>query len=233
MPTQKEIILDVNGRAFRREINEYELNLGGLPERLATNLVTRIPSLHYSERWGMMGLAIQQNVYYVTLHLPALHLKIPCYANSNGIINPDFTQGSGLPIISLDWKPKDGWDLGLKLLIQMQGLPNYWTFQMMWLAAVDGKGLTWRLPLPNLHTDIHVCHGTFVTTAVTMMTLIDQVMTQFETSQWNDHLWTDGDMTRELFRWKPLKDGFEVLYPEADWKKFCTKVGVTATQFLV
>lgn len=228
MPTTIEYLLNDAGRAYKRTIDTRELNLNGLTESLTGNIITRIPKL-MTTGWGQVGLAIHGNAYRFTVHLEKLRLKIPCRALDSGVLYPDFTSGANLPVISLDWYPSGTWGMKLKLMVMFaweEGLQQF-VFQIEYLIAEDKNKATYRLPLPNLYEDLHVCTGKNAVARPVLGDALRDSMEAFDASQWNDHLWHYPTECQQFFRWKPLKDGFETLYPDPkDWQRYCIKAGV-------
>jgi len=134
------------------------------------------------------------------------------------------------PCLSVDWTPP----LNMKLTLVMN-ITGCYHISNQWLVARDPSLRMWKLPISNLYEDCRLCPGSASTSADTAMGSLKMGLTQFIKSQWNSDLYDPSNEslmsgTRNLFRFKPLNDGFEQLPIIGDWENSCVKIGNTALE---
>jgi hypothetical protein len=95
-----------------------------------------------------------------------------------------------------------------------------------WLFACDVDKRGYRLPLPNLHDDCRICTGAFDGDQETAFDCVKASLEQFNKSKWNADLMRTSEQSKQFFRFKPTRDGFETLPIQSDnWTMLCEKVG--------
>ncbi len=236
--------INPDGRIYRRTNVEVEVNIAD--EVLATlqsGVPTRVRAMFDSLSKNPV---VKSNVVFkgnnhafVTSGLSELVIKAP-FRMEGEYLMPYFNSKED-PIMSIPWKnPADMW---LYLCVSANYIPadpyrGLWGFSQAYLFALgpipsSGKPQpVYRLPLPNIYDDARICMGPGQSVAA-QMTLHDLLKTTHQVlvaSQWGVHFLKDKGLTDQLFRFKPLKDGFETIPPaNAQWWKVCEKIATDIT----
>lgn len=154
-----------------------------------------------------------------------LHLRTN-YRLLDGIHLPNF--GGDDPELDLVWEPC----MPVWFMVDLFGTQNadLITISKQWLFAEGDGKTTYRLPLPNIYADCHLCHGLDSKNYSTQGEALIAASEQLQKSLWNADLSTNLVESQRLFRWKPTETGFEQLPPaltdEENWTSLCLKVGV-------
>lgn len=224
-----ELIIKPNGRCLRREVLEYELNVNEQAIANATSQSPRIMNHIFShpER-GTVHLAMAGGSCFWTLNLQTLNMTAP-FRVIEKILVPNF--GSSEMILPMVWEvPRD---MRLFLMIQSTQSASPATLINSWMFAMDSGKRFWRLPLPNIYDDCHLCLGKFPVAYDTHQELVNATVAQFDKSQWNSDLLKSLENTQLMFRFKPKDKTFVTEPPEGKWTDWCIKVALAVQENLV
>ena len=233
-----EFVIKEGGSIFRRDTTEREIEMGDrLVAQLTTNAIARCFNIfNLANHEAVHQTIVGANAYY-TIEVKGLRIRAPWHPLAEGILVPNFSSKTD-PLTTILWEaPKD---MTLKIMIATQLYEKMKYFVGMWLFAFDSKGVSWRLPLSNLHDDCSVCTGIIADSPDIYHkndhALVGRVMEIFETSRYNADLWKNSEVTQRMFRVKPGdKDTFTTLPPileaRRDWTSLCIKIANAVTRY--
>lgn len=216
----------------KRIIEEMDVQAtDGIITSLSGNVMRKCARvLTLGGNYGGVGFAASQN-NHTTWSIRVLQLPLNCPWNTeSGTVVPVFDSES-LPVMRLMWKVPDS--MILLLIAQVSQGSKYKVVEQS-LVAMDSSSHLYMLPVSNLYDDLRLCSGL---TPTGMMPLshpaavdaVREVAAQFDKSHWNQDLYATTSSTRKqhtknLFRFKPLNEGFEQLPSTDEWQKLCVKV---------
>ena len=220
------------GKLIKRTVTEEELNLTNqIVDALSKDKAVTVTNAFQLAGWGNVNIHHCKSHTMLGMAVTHIPMRAP-FKLIEGELVPIF--GANLtdtPVLSLDWEPNG---LPIKMGTVIQAAPNgaTWQFHNQWFFAFDNERRCYRLPLPNIYEDCHICTGQFTGVGATLQELAERTMTQFATSNWSKDLLGKLEDTQRLFRWKPNGEGFQVLMPELDWTELCQKVSVQPSEYV-
>ncbi len=226
-----EFIIGQNGSVVRRRISEDEIQVSDEAIlSMSAGFARGIKNAIEIPEWGLVHLNADQKSVFANLLLKKIPLRAPFRTVGDKIV-PNFDSTSD-PVMSLQWTPPPGCQL--LLLMEIQNHSGTQVVSTVWLMACDTYKRTYRLPLPNVHDDCHMCLGDWQNHFATVYDAIMGVLEQFDKSSWNADLWKAREKTQKFFQFKPTNQGFEVLQPEfPHWSEGCEKVAINPQKYIL
>lgn len=227
-----EIIISESGTLTERNVIERELDAGNAVLEALTSDVTRtIRNALAVPGWGVAhaNVGVVDTIWSVAID----HLNLDArFRLINQVLVPMFASNTDeqLPLV---WScPPE-----IRLLFVTQtapDAPSTVAVIMNWLIAYHMDGNGYRLPLPNIHDDCHVCMGEFKTCYPTAGGAVIASLEQFRKSEWNSDLMRTTEQSQRFFRFKPSNEGFATLAIDApDWTTLCNKVSVPIMERII
>jgi hypothetical protein len=218
-----EIILQTDGSFVERLVSERTLNVGqGVLDTLTENVTRQIRNVFHIPDWGFVhaNAGLNDTLWSVPIGRIPLHARFKLV---NQVMVPMFASGTDIEI-PLVWKvPTEVKVVFAVLTKQEDGIVSV---EGNWLFACDVDKRGYRLPLPNLHDDCRICTGAFDGDQETAFDCVKASLEQFNKSKWNADLMRTSEQSKQFFRFKPTRDGFETLPIQSDnWTMLCEKVG--------
>lgn len=244
--TQEHVIC-TEGRFWRETRIREEIDPSpGLKKLYSVKEPIKVPSVFMLPNYGPVGMCFNPNegATYWSIPIPFINLRCEFRAIENQqhgkIMVPKFIYDkTSTEVIQIRWDVRmDGSGYQPRIVLLIQNIIDggmVWT-QQQWLFAFDRRNNVFQLPLANLYEHLQLCCGKYDSHSPTQLECVQKAVEQFENSQWNSDLYDTGieERTIKFFRFKPKKDGFEVLGIQSeDWTKLCTKRSVTFTEYVV
>ncbi len=207
-----------------------------LTDRLAQSLSGKVIRklsniLHLGGNYGFCGLSVAGGGQFCwSARVKTLPLSCHCSMQGDTLVT-DFGN-SGADKFVLQWAVPD--DMNLVLMVSGVEIgSNSYRLNNQFLVAVNAKGQPYKIPVSNIHNEGRLCSGMGDDnhTASSSFKLLQDCLSTFDKSDWNDHLWNDEknysrrESSKQMFRFKPTKEGMEQLPSQAHWEGLCNKLG--------
>lgn len=179
---------------------------------------------------GDVDVSIPADGAYYIARITKLPLKAP-YKIEDGILYPKFSS-SGDPVLPIEWQVPD--DLRLLFVVMVKNNVNTSYIQkgQHWLLAFDSEKRCYRLPLANIYSDGKICLGEIKLQYPSAKECVEACWQQIKNGQWNGDLDSNPDEAKALFRFKPLKEGFEQQPSLGDWKSLSKVISPGVLNFI-
>lgn len=237
MASTSEFVIGSDGRLFRRDIAEIEMEISQQSlDGLAAGVIRKAPNVFNIKDWGFCHLASGNNVneYYITVKINRIPMRAHWFLTGkegSQYLVPDFTAKQG-QVMDMEWVPFEGMFLSFLCLIQR--VDFRWQANRAWLFAHDEQRRFFKLPLPNVFEDCRICEGDWNRNCTNAQEGVSKALEQFANSHWNADLWKTREQTQNMFRFQPRKDTFQQLnYVGDHWTNLCAKVGVDVAKYVV
>ncbi len=221
-----EYVLKSTGRVFRRQADivipgetEIEVNpsmINAMVPKSRVKLSNFMPS-----PYGLVGASITEQETIFSVRLFNLILNCTIAIGDDGSASPTW-QHSGT-FVELIWPVPDT----MKLFYCARVTPFGTTYKIhsagTYLFALGVKNRSYRLPLPNIYDDGHICTGVGDVVMHSPVEAFLDCLTRFMKSQWNADLANEPMRTRaaQLFQFKVVPDGFKALAAPKEWASLC------------
>lgn len=236
MSEKTEFVVCDDGRFVKRYISEDEIAISETElAKLATSGDKKFANVMMVDDCPA-GLCFGTDGIWVTVHKKSLDIRAPYTALSDGSLYPNLG-AKNEPVLHMLWIPHP--TMNLKLIMHFAPLnaqlPYY--CDMMFLVALDSRGVGYKLPIGNLYDDCRVCQGDGNNHgSINLMDAIQKNYGPFKTSIWNADLWKGVEHTQAMFKWKPINSaqgGFEQQPVPDVWAAHCVKVAIQPMQKIV
>jgi hypothetical protein len=226
-----EIILQSNGTLTERTISERDLNAEqSVLDALTENVARQVRNVFHIPGWGTVHASVGQHdtLWSVPIdHIP-LHAR---FRLINQVLVPMFASTTDIEM-PLVWKVPA--EVKVVFVVITRPEEELVCVDGNWLFACDAEGRGYRLPLPNLHDDCHICTGAFEGDQGTALECIRASLEQFNQSKWNSDLMRTVEQSQKFFRFQPTKETFDTLPILADnWTTLCNKVSTAIMERVI
>lgn len=239
-----EILLNEDGRVFRREIIQKEVLINEdavfaafkseqkvrLKDAL---LVGKNPTslMVVNERSGIVNV-------HATVRLNTLKLNTGFKMADDAMV-PVFEPYDGKkPRFNAEWDVNVACSGKVKLwlLIQTKHKPDESSVVGdCFIVATSATNRTYRIPLANVFDDCRICMGDRWDgrTQPNIYAALDAAYEQFCNSPWNADLKRATEKSDAFFRFRAKNDGFETLPVNGQWSNLCERVSIPSLENLV
>lgn len=239
-----EILLDAEGRFFRRDIIQKEVAINEdvvfaafkseqkVRLRDAMMVGKNLTSLSIvSERTGFINV-------HATIRLNTLRLNTGFKMMDDAMVPVFEPPDAKKPRFNVDWDVNIACAGKVKLwfFVQTRHKPDEaHTVGECFIVATSATNRTYRIPLANVYDNCAVCMGDRWDGQVqpTLYSALDAAYEQFCNSPWNADLKRATEKSDAFFRFKAKNDGFETLPVNGQWSNLCERVSLPSLENLV
>lgn len=240
METKTEWIIDGEGKMFRRDITNMELDPGdGFQRVFSKGQIARFRNLMEIPGHGKchMVYELDTGMQYWSIPMKTINFRTTFGVKGEDLYPTFKPAESPEPVLEIEWdkekamaKQDSTMNIQFIAIVKFDGVGYYVSDH--YLFTFDGRSCCWRLPIANLYDTCQICMGEYSSFAVTAYDAVQKALAQFRKASWNADLFFSLDIIHQFVRFKALEKGFETLPIIGGWTTHCSKISTAMLKYI-